>query len=55
MSAFENLTKLDSTLYPAITTRSIYPDAATGLTNAITAYNVYDQWALRVHTVPTVP
>jgi hypothetical protein len=51
MSAFKNLTLLDSTTYPAITTKNVYPDPSTGLTNALTSYNVYDQWALRTYNV----
>jgi len=50
MSAFTNLTKLDSSTYPAVSTVQVYPDPTTGGVNALTSINVYDQWALRVKT-----
>jgi len=47
--SFVNLTKLNSSLYPAVTTSQIeYND--TGMA-AVTAYFIYDQWALRTYNV----
>jgi hypothetical protein len=52
--SFVNLTKIDSTTYPANTSISIgYNDTTSG--PAVTAYNVYDQWALRVVTDGGLP
>lgn len=49
--SFVNLTKLDATLYPAVTTVSLgYNDTTTGV--ATTAYQIYDQWALRTINSP---
>ena len=51
MNSFVNLTKANSTVYPAITTvRYGYSDTELGntVTAAITSYFVYDQFALRV-------
>jgi hypothetical protein len=48
--SFVNLTKYNSTLYPALTTvRYEYPDNCTNC-EGLTAYSYYDQWALRVVT-----
>lgn len=48
--SFVNLTKYNSTSYPAITTiRYEYPDNCTNC-EGLTAYSIYDQWALRVVT-----
>lgn len=47
IQSFVNLTKIDSTTYPANTSVVIgYNDTTNG--PAVTAYNIYDQWALRV-------
>jgi hypothetical protein len=49
--SFVNLTKLNSTIYPAVTTVSLgYNDTTTGV--ATTAYQIYDQWALRTISSP---
>jgi hypothetical protein len=45
--SFVNLTKINSTTYPAVTTVRIQ---GTG-TTALTTYNVYDQWAVRTRAV----
>jgi hypothetical protein len=42
--SFENLTKKNSTKYPAVTTTQIQGTNTDGLTT----YNVYDQWAIRM-------
>jgi hypothetical protein len=48
--SFVNLTKYNSTSYPAITTfRYEYPDNCTNC-EGLTAISIYDQWALRVVT-----
>jgi len=44
--SFVNMTKQDSTLYPAITTKQVDTENP-----SLTCFNVYDQWALRVATV----
>jgi len=47
--SFVNLTKSDSSLYPALTTMSIdQPENTT--VEGVTAYQIYDQWAVRVVT-----
>jgi len=47
MQSFVNLTKVNSTLYPAVTTMQLqYGDTSDG-TNPVSAYFVFDQWALR--------
>lgn len=48
--SFVNLTKYNSTSYPAVTTRQV--DIPENCTNceALTTINIYDQWALRVVT-----
>jgi len=43
--SFINLTKIDSTAYPAVTT--MQTDAENP---SLSCYNIYDQWALR--TIP---
>lgn len=50
---FINLTSLDSSTYPAVTSRDItYPDTAWGTnTPGLTSYYVYDQYALRTYNV----
>ena len=53
--SFVNLTAINSTKYPAVTTVQIYPDPSTGLTNALTSYNVYAQNAFRTIAVSGVP
>jgi len=53
--SFVNLTAINSTKYPAVTTIQVYPDPSTGLTNALTSYNVYDQYAFRTIAVSGVP
>jgi len=46
MQSFVNLTALDSTTYPAVTTMQLeYNDTTNGV--ATTAYFIYDQWAIR--------
>jgi hypothetical protein len=53
-SALINITQLNSTLYPAVTTKQIsYADTALGSTNTngLTAYYIYDQWALKTYSV----
>jgi hypothetical protein len=45
--SFVNLTKQDSTKYPALTTVRYDTDTNTG---TLTSYSVYDQFALRVWT-----
>lgn len=45
--SYVNLTKLNSTLYPATTSVQYqYTDSSSG-TPAVTAYFIYDQYALR--------
>ena len=51
MQCFFNLTSANPTLYPAISSIQIYPDPSTGGVDALTAINIYDQWALRVKTI----
>lgn len=47
--SFVNLTKYNNTLYPAVTTRSIQnPDPTCTTCEGLTAYQIYDQWALRI-------
>ena len=41
--SFVNLTKQDSTTYPAVTTMQVQQTN----TEPLTTYSVYDQWALR--------
>jgi hypothetical protein len=49
--SFVNLTKYNSTTYPAITTVRITPMPNECTTcEPLTSYSVYDQWALRVVT-----
>jgi hypothetical protein len=49
MNSFVNLTKADSTKYPAITTfRQGYNDTELGGTPVLSSYCIYDQYALRV-------
>lgn len=45
--SFVNLTKINSTTYPAVTTVQIHDTN----TEPLTAYNIYDQWALRTTNV----
>jgi len=49
--SFVNLTKFNSTSYPAVTSVQIdqTPEFCSTC-EALTAYNIYDQWALRVVT-----
>jgi hypothetical protein len=42
--SFVNLTKEDSTTYPAVTTVQVQNTN----TEPLTTYSIYDQWALRV-------
>lgn len=50
-NSYINLTKQDSTKYPAITTVKIEPNYLPGTpTDLLTSYNIYDQYALRVWT-----
>jgi hypothetical protein len=46
--SFVNLTKYDSTKYPALTTVKIDQPEYCTTCEAVTAYSIYDQWALRV-------
>ena len=46
--SFKNMTKTNSTSYPAVTTINI-TNFSTGA-EALTSINVYDQWALRTTT-----
>lgn len=51
MNCFVNLTKANSTLWPALTTTKYeYNDTALGGSNVpvLTAYYIYDQYAIRV-------
>lgn len=48
--SFVNLTKLDSTIYPAVTTTQYQDDLTSGET--LTAFFIYDQWALRTISSP---
>lgn len=49
MNSFVNLTRLDNTKWPAITaTKFEYSDTNFGNIPPLTAYYVYDQFALRV-------
>lgn len=48
--SFVNLTKHDSTKYPAVTSKHIDQPEYCTTCEAVTAYTVYDQWALRVLT-----
>ena len=49
MQSFVNLTQLDSTSYPATTSKQIqYSDTGTAMT---TAFFVYDQYAFRTTSV----
>ena len=57
MNSFVNLTKANPTSYPALTTTKYeYNDTALGGSNVplLTAYYVYDQWALRVASLSGV-
>lgn len=51
--ALINLTELDSTTYPAVTTKQVsYADTAFGTnTSGLTAYYIYDQWALKTYNL----
>lgn len=50
--SFVNLTELDSTTYPAVTSMQLqYGDTSDG-NNPVSAYFIYDQWALRTVSVP---
>lgn len=54
MNSFVNLTKVNPTLYPALTTTNYeYNDTSVGGTAVpvLTSYFIYDQWALRVATL----
>jgi hypothetical protein len=47
--SFVNLTKSDSTKYPAVTTVRIEPPLLNSTnTDLLTSYTIYDQWAIRV-------
>lgn len=51
MQSFVNLTQLDSTAYPAVTSMQLqYGDTSDG-NNPVSAYFIYDQWALRTYDV----
>jgi hypothetical protein len=52
--SFVNLTKYDSTLYPAVTTFVTQRQENCPSCPPLSTYNIYDQWALRVLT-GTVP
>jgi len=48
-NSFVNLTKQDSTKYPAVTTTRIEPNYLQGTSmDLLTSYSIYDQFALRV-------
>lgn len=50
-NSFANLTRQNSTKFPAITTVRIEPNYLPGTaTDLLTSYTIYDQWALRVMT-----
>jgi hypothetical protein len=50
-NSFVNLTKQDSTYYPAITTTRVEPNYLGGTaTDLLTSYTIFDQFALRVWT-----
>lgn len=47
--SFVNLTKSNSTKYPAVTTTRIEPPLLNGTAfDLLTSYTIYDQWAIRV-------
>lgn len=49
--SFVNLTKQNSSTYPALTVVKIEPNYLPGTaTDLLTSYNVYDQFALRIVT-----
>lgn len=49
--SFVNLTKQNSTKYPAVTTTRIEAELLPGTsTDLLTSYSIYDQFALRVWT-----
>ena len=48
--SFVNLTKFDSTLYPAVTTFVTQRQENCPTCPPLSTYNIYDQWALRVVT-----
>jgi hypothetical protein len=51
MQSFVNLTQLNSTTYPAVTTVRIeYPENCTSC-EALTSISIYDQWAFRTKAV----
>lgn len=50
-SAFVNLTELDSSLYPAVTTVQITQPEFNTAAPALSTYFIYDQWALRTKAV----
>jgi hypothetical protein len=49
-NSFVNLTRQDSTKYPAVTTIRVEPSYITGGTrlDPLTSYTIFDQYALRV-------
>jgi hypothetical protein len=50
-NSFVNLTKQDSTKYPAATTIRVEPNYLPGTpTDLLTSYSIFDQFALRVWT-----
>lgn len=49
--SFVNLTQLNPTTYPALTSMELqYGDTSDG-TSPVSAYFIYDQWALRTYDV----
>lgn len=50
MQSFVNLTKYNSTSYPAVTTWRIDQPENCTTCEALTSISIYDQWALRVVT-----
>ena len=48
--SFVNLTKFNSTNYPAVTSIRIQQPENCTSCEALTSINIYDQWALRVVT-----
>ena len=46
--SFVNLTEIDSTIWPALTTKQV----DTTMYNPLTTYSIYSQWAFRTVAVP---
>jgi len=49
--SFVNLTEINSTKYPALTTKQV----DTTMYEPLTTYSIYDQWAFRTIAVSGVP